>query len=141
MHVATHTLCGWNCDNITTVLDGTRKRTYIQQQLTESSTKDTIQRSKDQRKLVASGYGQDTNWTKSPEDKRGTISLPRPSLAGGIPKLTSSDFKPVGCIGMASPKGSVLVEVLASNTHKISKLEFWGNRLAIEAATNSNNNL
>ena len=34
---------------------------------------------------------------------RGTISLPRPSLAGGIPKLTSSDFKPVGCIGIAAP--------------------------------------
>ena len=26
--VATHTVCGWNCDNITTVLDGTHKRTY-----------------------------------------------------------------------------------------------------------------
>ena len=38
----------------------------------------------------------------------GTISLPRASLAGGIPKLTSSDFKPVGCIGIAAPKGSVL---------------------------------
>ena len=29
MHVATHTLCGCNCDNITTVLDGTHKITYI----------------------------------------------------------------------------------------------------------------
>ena len=36
----------WNCDNITTVLDGTHKRTYIQQRLTESRAKDTIQRSK-----------------------------------------------------------------------------------------------
>ena len=38
----------------------------------------------------------------------GTISLPRPGQAGGIPKLTSSDFIPVGCIGIAAPKGSVL---------------------------------
>ena len=60
----------------------------------------------------------------------GTISLPRPSQAGGIPKLTLSDFKPVGCIGIAAPKGSVLVEVLASNTHKISKLEFRGKRVS-----------
>ena len=49
---------------------------------------------------------------------------PCPGQAGGIPRLTSSDFKPVGCIGIAAPRGSVLVEVLASNTHKISKLEF-----------------
>ena len=61
---------------------------------------------------------------------KGTISLPRPSLAGGIPKLTSSDFKPVGCIEIAAPRGSVLVKVLASNTHKISKLEFRGKRVS-----------
>ena len=61
---------------------------------------------------------------------KSTIPLPRPSLAGGLPKLTSSDFKPVGCIGIAAPKGSVLVEVLASNTHKISKLEFRGKRVS-----------
>ena len=62
---------------------------------------------------------------------------PCPGQAGGIPKPTSSDFKPVGCIGIAAPKGSVLVEVLASNTHKISKLEFLGRGLAIEAAASS----
>ena len=55
---------------------------------------------------------------------------PCPGQAGGIPKLTSSDFKPIGCIGIAAPRGSVLVEVLASNTHKIPKLELWGKRVS-----------
>ena len=40
--------------------------------------------------------------------------------------MARADFKPIGCIGIAAPRGSVLVEVLASNTHKISKLEFRG---------------
>ena len=130
MHVATHILCGWNCDNITTVLDGTHKRTYIQQRLTESRAK--IQY-KDPNN---NGSGKRPNTDKIQiglrvlKISKGTISLPRPSLAGGIPKLTSSDFKPVGCIGIAAPKGSVLVEVLASNTHKISKLDFRGKRVS-----------
>ena len=42
----------------------------------------------------------------------------------------SSDYIPVGCIGIAAPKGSVLYEVLASTTHKISKLEFQGKRVS-----------
>ena len=129
MHAVTHTLCGWNCDNITTVLDGTRKRTYIQQRLTESRTKDTIQRSKIT-KRVASGYGQDTNWTKSPEDKRRHLIPAQAKPSRRDSKLTSSDFKPAGCIGIAAPRGSVLVEVLASNTHKLSKLEFRGKRVS-----------
>ena len=66
---------------------------------------------------------------------------PCPGQAGGIPKLTSSDFNLVGCIGLAAPKGSVLIEVLAKNTHKISKLEFQGRGLAIEAAASSTNKL
>ena len=47
VHVATHTLCGWNCDNITTVLDGTHKRTYLYKNDSPSQEpKDTIQRTK-----------------------------------------------------------------------------------------------
>ena len=72
-----------------------------------------------QRKRVASDYGQDINWTKSPEDKQRHHIPAQAKPSRGIPKLTSSDFKPVGCIGIAAPRGSVLVEVLASNTHKI----------------------
>ena len=65
---------------------------------------------------------------------------PCPGQAKGIPKLTSSDFKSVGCIGIASPKGSVLYEVLASNTNKILKLEFRGKGVVVEAAASSTNN-
>ena len=52
---------------------------------------------------VVSGYGQDSNWTKSPEDKRWRPN-PCPGRAGGIPKLTSSDFKPVDCSVQNNPK-------------------------------------
>ena len=80
MHVATHTLCGWNCDNITTVLDGTHKRTYIQQRLIESRTKDTIQRSKITTEAT-SGWLRTRNkcGLRVLKINEGTISLPRPS--------------------------------------------------------------
>ena len=58
----------------------------------------------------------------------GTISLPRPSRRDSQANVVR--LKPVGCIGIAAPKGSILVEVLTMNTHKISKLEFRGKRIS-----------
>ena len=65
---------------ITKVLDGTHKTTFIQQRLTESRVQKIHYKDPNNNgSKIVSDYGQDTNWTKSHKDKRGTITLPRPS--------------------------------------------------------------
>ena len=90
---------------------------------------------------IESDYGQEAKWTKSPEDNQRHHIPAQAKPSRRDLNLTPSDFKPVGCIGIAAPKGSVLVEVLASNTHMISKLNSEEKGLAIEAAASSTNNL
>ena len=71
VHVATHMLCGWNCDNITKVLDGTHKTTYTTTTHRVKNTKDTIQRTKEQQKRKSIRLRiRIQMWTKSSEDKR-----------------------------------------------------------------------
>ena len=55
---------------ITIVHDGTHKNNiYSTTTHQVKSTKDTLQRSNNNGSKIVSDYGQDTNWTKGPEDK------------------------------------------------------------------------
>ena len=61
MHVATHPLCGWNYDNITTVLDGTHKEHMYNN---DSPSQEQMIQYKDPNNngsKIVSDYGQDTN--------------------------------------------------------------------------------
>jgi hypothetical protein len=85
VHVETYTWCGWS-SNITRVHDRSTKNIYIQERLQRAKIqKDTIQRSKYNESEIASEYGQEYKWTKSPEDNQvASITLPRPSRKGNL---------------------------------------------------------
>ena len=52
---------------------------------TSQDTTDTLQRYKEKRKAkIVSDYGQDTNWTKSPEDNQG-VHIPAQAKPEGFP--------------------------------------------------------
>lgn len=89
VHAETCALCGWNCDNITIVHEKNpqqqQKEIYIQERL--KRVKKQLIHYKDPNhngsKLV-SDYGQDTNWTKSPEDNHG-VHIPAQAEPEGYP--------------------------------------------------------
>ena len=71
-------------------------------------------------------------------------SNPCPGQAGGIPKLTSSDFKPVDCIVSATPKGSVhgmYQQVGKYYSQDMKALNSRRNGIMVEAAASSTNKL
>ena len=90
MHVATHTLCGWNGDNITIILDGTRKSTYLykndlyKNDLPSQEQKIQYKDPKNSGREIESGYGQDRNWTKSAEVNQ-RHHIPAQAKPGGFP--------------------------------------------------------
>ena len=77
-----------DCDNITIVHEGIRNnnKRYIYTTTTQRVKIQLIhyKDTKDSGKQVVSDYGQDTNWTKSPEDNQG-VHIPAQAEPEGFP--------------------------------------------------------
>ena len=70
-------------------------------------------------------------------------SNPYPRQAGEIPKLTSSDFKPVPCMWNSSPRQSqrsVLRSIGKQNSTRYQCFKFQGKWLVVGAAETATNN-
>ena len=88
-----------------------------------------------------SDYGQDTNWTKSPEDQRWR-PIPAQAKMEGFPSLRRQTSNLSPAYGIAAPDGvgGQYCKVLASKTQQdINALNSRRNGVVVEAAASGTN--